>query len=111
MTNYSLVQSPGSVVGLIAGKGEYFEGISFMNIYFNFTKNGAQDGLGYDSSVRGCHFFQRKLRQNMTDNVLTKCDRTFGENGANNGTVVTDTFSFNKESKKAFLNIILLVLI
>ena len=48
-------------------------------------------------------FSKRKLRQNMTDNVLTKCDRTFGENGANNGTVVTDTFSFNKESKKLYL--------
>ena len=103
MTNYSLVQSPGSVVGLIAGN--ILRGYllwTFISIS-NFTKNGAQDGLGYDSSVRGCHFFQRKLRQNMTDNVLTKCDRTFGENGANNGTVVTDTFSFNKESKKLYL--------
>ena len=64
---------------------------------YNISEDGAPDGLGYDSSVSGCHFFQRKLRQNMTENVLTKCDRTFGENGAKNAVLVTETFSFYQE--------------
>ena len=44
----------------------------------------APDGLGYDSSVSGCHFFPRKLRQNVTQSVLRKCDSTFRQSGTDN---------------------------